>query len=285
MRMSQRILCWTLIAISTLSLSGNESEGAERGSPVVFFTLPADDSVFQVGEELTYNVSYASFNIGQVRIKLLDSFAKNNRTYFKAAAYIDSYKGVPFVKLHTVYESTIDQDVYSTSFEARQKQDDGWTAVDYRFDYPHHALYIERGAWKSGTIDSRDSLRLDTLSQDGLSLFYLARRYVLTPQKLNIPTVVNEKKGNTIINFTGERSDETIDAVDYPIDLVHFEGEAGFVGVFGLSGSFEGWFSNDAARVPVIAKMKVLLGNVRIELMKWKRAGWEPPRSSAGEQK
>jgi hypothetical protein len=106
----------------------------------------------------------------------------------------------------------------------------------------------------------------------------------MTPQKLNIPTVVNEKKGNTFINFTGERTDETIDAVDYPIDLIHFEGQAGFVGVAGLTGGFEGWFSNDAARVPVIAKMKVLLGNVRIELMKWKRAGWDPPRSNGAKR-
>ena len=28
----------------------------------------------------------------------------------------------------------------------------------------------------------------------------------------------------------------------------------------------------------VVAKMKVLIGNIRIELMKWKRAGWAPPR-------
>lgn len=282
MRMSQRILCWTLIAVSTLVLSGSRSEGAVGELSAFRLIIPSGDSVFQVGEELTYNVTYASFNIGQVRIKLLDSFTKNNRTYFKATAFIDSYKGVPFVNLHTIYENTIDQDVYSTWFEARQKQETGWTSIDYNFDYPHHALFIEKGVWKSGKIDSRDTLRVDTLCQDGLSLFFLARKEVLTPQKLNIPTVVNEKKGNTFINFTGERTDETIDAVDYPIDLVHFEGEAGFVGVFGLTGGFEGWFSNDAARVPVIAKMKVLLGNVRIELMKWKRAGWDPPRSSGG---
>jgi hypothetical protein len=77
--------------------------------------------------------------------------------------------------------------------------------------------------------------------------------------------------------------EEEVDAIKYPVDVVHFEGEAGFVGIFGLTGGFEGWFSNDAAQVPILARMKVILGSVKIELIKWKRAGWTPPR--AGENK
>jgi hypothetical protein len=139
-------------------------------------------------------------------------------------------------------------------------------------------MRIEQGSWENRKVFKRDSLQLDTLYQDGLSLFYMARVHVLTRQKMNIPTVVSEKTGTTFIDFRAERTHEDIDAVKYPVDLVRFEGEAGFVGIFGLTGAFEGWFSNDAARVPVIAKMKVLLGNVRLELMKWKRTGWSPPR-------
>jgi hypothetical protein len=66
--------------------------------------------------------------------------------------------------------------------------------------------------------------------------------------------------------------------VDYPVDVVHFDGNMDFVGIFGLTGGFEGWFSNDEARVPILAKMKVLIGSVTVELMKWTRPGWNPPR-------
>jgi hypothetical protein len=83
---------------------------------------------------------------------------------------------------------------------------------------------------------------------------------------------------HAVIDFDGARTKEEIEAVPYPVDVLHFEGEAKFVGVFGLTGGFEGWFSNDAARVPVLAKMKVLIGNIRIELVSWKRTGWTPPR-------
>jgi hypothetical protein len=139
-------------------------------------------------------------------------------------------------------------------------------------------MYIEAEVWKSGRVEKHDTLRIDTLYQDGLSLFFLARKNVMIRQHMSIPTVVSEKQGVTDIDFTTERTKEEIDAVKYPVDLIHFEGEAGFVGIFGLTGGFEGWFSNDAARVPIIAKMKVLIGNVRIELIEWKRTGWTPPR-------
>ena len=54
---------------------------------------------------------------------------------------------------------------------------------------------------------------------------------------------------------------------------------AGFIliQIFGLTGVFEGWFSDDAASVPISAKMHVLIGSVRIELLRWKRSNWTPP--------
>ncbi len=242
------------------------------------FFFSTTDSVFQVGEELTYNVSYASFDIGQVRITLVAKTTRDGKVYYKALTHIDSYKGVPFVNLHAIYEDSIHQQIYSTWFRSRHKNNDAWDYFTYTYSYPKHKMNIEQGKWPSMNVTKRDSLLLDTVYQDGLSLFYFARANILTKQKLNIPTLVNEKKGTTFIDFQANRAHEEIDAVDYPIDLVHFEGEAGFVGIFGLTGAFEGWFSNDAARVPVIAKMKVLIGNIRIELMKWKRTNWAPPR-------
>ena len=130
-----------------------------------------------------------------------------------------------------------------------------------------------------GAAPVDDTLKINAFYQDGMSLFYFARSEALKKQKMTVPTIVNEKLGTTDFDFVAERREIEIDAVDYPVDVVYFRGEAGFVGIFGLTGEFEGWFSNDDARVPVLAKMKVLIGSVRIELMQWKRDGWSPPRS------
>ena len=247
--------------------------------PIVF---SGSDSLFQIGEELTYNVSYSHIDIGQVRIKLIEKSTVSGRTSYKAMAYIDSYKGLPFVDLHAIYEDAFDASGYSVWFRSRLKEDEAWRSFVYQFDYGHHAMFIEQRMWGSDPVIGRDTLRLDTLYQDGLSLFYLARTLVMDRQHASIPVVVNERKGNTTIDFTVEHAEEEIDAVNYPVDVVHFTGEAGFVGILGLTGGFEGWFSNDAARVPIIAKMKVILGSVRIELMSWKREGWAPPRAKGG---
>ena len=236
------------------------------------------DSVFVVGEELTYNVSYASVDIGQVRIKVVDKVQRGGKTSYKTLAYIDSYRGVPFVNIHTTYESLISESLYSRWFQARVKDGSSWHRFVYNYDYPHGSVSIEQTDETSGRVEKRDTLHIESPYQDGLSMFYLARCRIQSSQPVNVPVVVNERKGSAFLDFKNERKNETIDAVDYPLNVTYFSGRADFVGIFGLTGEFEGWFSNDGARVPILAKMKVLLGNIRIELMKWKREGWSPPR-------
>jgi hypothetical protein len=90
---------------------------------------------------------------------------------------------------------------------------------------------------------------------------------------------VTEKQVVAQLDFARRQEKAEIDAVDYPVDVLHFDGRADFVGIFGLTGDFEGWFSNDNARVPILAKMHVIIGSVTIELMQWTRAGWTPPRA------
>jgi hypothetical protein len=96
---------------------------------------------------------------------------------------------------------------------------------------------------------------------------------------MNVPTFVNEKKVNTYINFMGKVGSTEIDAVKYPIRTVELGGTVDFVGIFGLTGGYQGWFSDDEAAIPIVARMKVILGSVYIELKKWNRPGWTPPRA------
>jgi hypothetical protein len=255
---------------------------ADSAPPAVEPGPSAGDSVFRVGEELTYNVTFGPVDIGQIRITLTGRHSSGRDSYYTGAAKIDSYKGVPFVNLHAVYEDHISDGIYSSWFHSRKKDGAVWVTHEYTYDYPRHRVMIAQGTAGSPHIDKRDTLRVDTLYQDGFSLFFLARTQLLSNRTMDLPTLVNERLGTTRIKFSPDRVAEKIGAVDYPVDLIHFEGNAGFVGVLGLSGDFEGWFSNDGARVPIIAKMKVLIGNVRIELMKWKRPGWEPPRAPEG---
>ncbi len=238
----------------------------------------AEAHVLQVGEDLVYNVRYGPFDLGSVRILTLKREEIPQHLVYYAKALINSYPKVPFVDLHATYESSIDTMMYSHQFIGRLKQDDWWSFSRYTFDYDRKRAFLEKGEHDT-IVSKRDTIVLDQVYEDGLSLFFTARQDLMSGQLKTIPTLINEQKVTTRINFSGKRDPVEVDAIDYPVDAVKFEGTADFVGIFGLTGDFEGWFSNDEARVPIMAKMKVILGSVTIELMQWKREGWVPPRA------
>jgi hypothetical protein len=233
---------------------------------------------FAVGEELVYNVRYAFLDLGQIKITTVGKRTADGKECVFTRALIDSYRGVPLVDLHAVFESTIDPLIYSRRFVGKIKQDDAWDFSRYRFDYDRKRVIIEMGG-KDTVVSRVDSVEVQAPHQDGLSLFYFARDGLMSGKEMNVPTLIKEKKGNTYLAFTGGRTSADIEAVEYPVDVLRFDGTMDFIGIFGLTGDFEGWFSNDDARVPIKAKMEVLIGSVTIELMSWKRPGWTPPRA------
>jgi len=238
---------------------------------------PPPDRVFVEGEELVYNVRYGFFDLGQVKIKILGSARSGSSLAYDGKGFIDSYPKVPFVDLHAIYESLIDSGMFSRRFVGKQKDNGEWDLSRYYFDYPENRVLIEVGNHDS-VITRRDTLPIATVYHDGLSLFFFARAKLYSGEKLNIPTLIKEQKVSTYIDFKGDHTSVDLDAVDYPVDVVHFDGNMDFIGIYGLTGGFEGWFSNDEARVPIQAKMKVIIGSVTMELMKWTRPGWNPPR-------
>jgi len=211
-----------------------------------------------------------------VRVRTFGKSSGPDGVTVEARADINSYPKVPFVDLHAVFESRIDTAVFSRWFYGKVKEDDRWDFSRYSFDYPRGKLKMEIGRFDT-VISSRETLSVSGPMQDGLSLFFFARDQLMSRKQVNVAAIVKEQKVNTVINFIGERTSVEIDAVDFPVDVLRFEGNAQFTGIFGLTGDFEGWFSNDDARVPILAKMKVILGSITIELMQWKRTGWAPP--------
>ena len=107
--------------------------------------------------------------------------------------------------------------------------------------------------------------------------FFLFAKIKVT-QKTIEETILIDFDNNEIEQLE-EKKPVEIDAVDYPIQSIYFKGKAHWEGVYGLTGEFEGWFSDDDARVPIKANMKILIDHVTIELIKWKRKDWTPPKA------
>lgn len=238
----------------------------------------SEGKFLRVGEEIVYLVKYLFFEIGEIRLKITDSYLENGDTIFKSVAYINSYEGVPFVNLHQIYESEFNTKQVPRKFKGTVLGDKDTSFTQYTFDKNHKSVNVYRGRLYPEETWVDSTAVLEQVHQDGLSIFYFARMRTGQDRSYNIPCFVNEKSEKTLINFYNESLPITINALDYEVDCVMLDGKTDFVSIFGLTGAFEGWFSNDSYAIPIIAKMKVIIGNITLELIEWNKEEWMPPK-------
>lgn len=251
------------------------------GLSVVFPTRSAAQDLIFPGEELTYRVSYLNITLGTIKSVVEGYTTRNGERVAKVKVFIKSSPNIPFVSLNSIYESWMDTSItFSRHFTANTEMDGGkWEFDQYVLDYPARSLVMDKFrdkqkvASKSYTIAKRYN--------DGSSLLFAARNLVSAKKTIRLPTLIMDDTVNTVVNFRGTKGTVEIDAVGYPVKTLYLDGVANWTGIYGLSGVFEGWFSDDVARVPIKAKMKVYVGSVTIELQSWKRGTWTPPRAGS----
>lgn len=271
--MKRLILVIILIPVC-LFLSGNSSVNKIKEYDFGFFS----DKKMQVGEELTYVVSYSFIKLGEIKLIVKDKKEVKGKVYYYTVAYINSYSSIPFVSLHQIYESRINTNYASESFRGIVKHDEYLTFTEYSFNYNNSRIKIKKGKVNPYQLWTDSTAVLSNQMQDGLSIFYYARMNLGTKKSVNVPCFVNEKYETTKINFYTDVQKANIDAVDYDISCLRLDGRMNFISIYGLTGYFEGWFSNDEASIPIVAKMNLFLGSVNLELKQWKREGWNPPK-------
>jgi hypothetical protein len=236
-------------------------------------------SIFQKGEELTYEVSYLTIKLGTIISRVVSIDTVKGKVFYRAECVMRTYKGVPLVSLWTRFQSTIDDRFGCVSFSAKEKIKDTLNKyINYTFPKNRDVVYVSERIGNKPVPRNYDTLKLEGKSwQDGLSLLFYARAFATQRFTSHVPVLIYRSRATTKIDFGVAGEEMEIDAVKYPINTVKLEGETGFTGILGLTGGFEGWFSKDAAAVPIYAKMHVIIGSVAVELIGWKRPGWTPP--------
>jgi hypothetical protein len=262
---------WALFVTALLLLPGK----LFSQNHLPHFTHPVSGKTIQLGEDFTYIVKYAFFNLGEVRIKVVDKELIKNIPVLKIVALMDSYEDLPFVKIHQVYESFIDSTFFPRKFVGTMNDVDT-TITIYEFN-SDSSVHILRGFRSSGKYFIDSIASVSQKLQDGLSILFFARVNFHSASEISIPCFVNENEEKADIKYYSESESVSIESVDYEIDCNRLEGETDFVSVYGLTGHFEGWFSNDKASVPIIAKLNVLIGSVTLELIDWNKNLWNPP--------
>lgn len=240
----------------------------------------AQSKVFSPGEYLEYDVSFFGVKLGKITIESESIINYKGKKVYKAKAEMKSNPGIPFVSLHAFFDSWMDTRLTNTyGFVGSTKGDEKiWEKETFYIEYDKNLITYEKQV--EGAVTETKPMSFDKKVVDGCALFFFARQFTDIKKSVKVPTIIGNSISYTHLNFHGTKSKITIPSVNYPVKTLFFDGRAEWEGIYGLKGLFKGWFSDDEARVPIKAQMNVYVGNVDIELVKWTRGEWLPPKAN-----
>ncbi len=224
---------------------------------------------WQVGEDLLYKVKYSFLTVGTLHFQILKRDTLHGRPVYLCRMHMKS-SGIPFINFDDVYESYIDEEVYSHRLESWEKQSDHILYTHYEMNYADRKIYMHmEKRFETDTVAILDSsVALTERVQDGLSLLFYARANVKKKQGEDVTVFSFNDYRKTFINFTGKL--EEVKSKGKDVMGYYLDGKMKFVGIAGLKEDFKGWFSPEPQHVPLHAKMKVIVGSVRLNLEEWK---------------
>lgn len=255
--------------------------------PILFFTWslifaqPEDkhnQRELRVGEVLVYSVNYSVLELGELKFKVISKDKVDGEVNYRTIVWIKSADWVPFVDIFEIYESKYNEKNFSEHFRATQYHYERARFTEYDFDYAEGDIKVKKGYLNPYEVLVDSTCDLNHSIQDGLSLFYFARLYDTKKDSVTTLVFENEKPRKIEINYKRESFPVEIPAIDYAIDCYYVYGKVGFTSIFGLTGKFSGWFTNDEQAVPIKAKLKVRIGSITAELKEWRKGQWKPPR-------
>jgi hypothetical protein len=241
---------------------------------------------FPQGREWHYSVRFGFIPLGTLVVGVGDpewlpledgSQQKAWRVYYK----IDSNPAYRWViDLHDRYESLIPEHcLHSEAFVTSSQEGENRYDMDYEFNY-------ESGKFRAtGYHDAGDifdiKFPLPRQLFDGLSILFAARRQVLEGRPAPILTVIDEEVHRTLIIDEGRTKTEIM-GIDRRVRRIR--GEAEYQGIAGLTGSFQGQFSDDLEALPLWANFQIAVGSVTLELVDIRLTkGYQPIRRNRTE--
>lgn len=238
----------------------------------------ADNRILEVGEELNYKVYYGFIKLGEVKFKI-SSYDASTKKY-TTTAELKNYEALPLIKINYFFESTMQSkgdSVYSVRFYSSEFKEKDINHIDYTFDYDKGIIIAKND--KNFRNEEKKEIKIDEKKrfQDGLSLFYNARIHSLINKNYIVPVYINSQESTVNYSFNMNKDVVSSDLKDYDMAAIKILGTAHFIGVFGLTGEFVSWLSDDNARVPLKAKFNVSIGSITLELTSYKKKNWTPP--------
>jgi len=224
------------------------------------------------GEVLRYKVKWLLVRLGTVTIHQIP--ADSGRMLVKMS--VQSAKGLPFIDVHFDNQTYVSERSQSLDEETILSGSDPSEKTVYWFDRrTEHIMMVDSLKDKQ---TRRDSLNWASECYDALGLLMYSRRFAASGTSTSLPTVNDYKIDQTDVSFTKGTEEIEVDAFDAPRRCHLVSGRALWVGksFAGMKGPFQGWFTDDAAAIPLRAKVGIFLGSIVLELESYERPALTP---------
>lgn len=219
-------------------------------------------------EVLTYEVKYSFFKLGEARIEVTDTLYRGEPAWH-IRGIITSAPGIPFVGREENHYNSIFRVIDGSPTELVYWKDDvddeEFSEDRYVFDYERQRVY----AFKRG--EPRDTLDLEQPATSGPLIFMFSRLIAGREADSRVFIYLDERKGTIDMKYSAGLESRSYKAFENPVEAFYADGYADINGPFGFRGDFEAWFADDALRIPLEARVKVWLGNVKVRLIDYKK--------------
>jgi hypothetical protein len=212
-------------------------------------TTPATSAVrfapvpFAVGEELVYRATFGGLPAGSARMRVDGIEVIRGRPAYHVLFSIDG--GILLFRVHDRYESWIDVETLASLRHVQQISEGRYKRSTTYEIYPERAAYQEG----NDTLQPSVSHPLD----DG-SFIYAARVAGVQPGEKRVDDRYFRPDRNPVVLTGLRREDVSVGAGTFPANVVRPAIHAN--GLFSEGGDAEVWFSDDAARYPLLVKTR-----------------------------
>ena len=222
----------------------------------IFTILPGQSAwPFQIGERLTYNVSFTGITAGQASLEVVNDTVVNN--YHQLHIRFNARTTFPVSSIYTI-DDQVDTWLDSKSLYTRKMtkkirernyKKDSHTIIDYD---------------QSIAITDGDTVIIDQFLRDSYSLFYFLRTIPLSIGETINFTAFNGKKVTPFQIITKTKESITTMAGTFPCLVIKPFREG--TTLLKNKGDMMIWFSDDENRFPIQIRIKLKYGSMLLKL-------------------
>lgn len=220
-----------------------------------------DNNAFKVGEKLTFEVNYGFITAGYAEYSIPKIVKIAGRDVYNVTFNVSSVPAFdPFYKVRDHYETFIDvEGIFPWRFEQHIRE--GGYSRDF-------SAFFDQRKGKAKT--SEGSYDIPKYVHDIVSALYLARTFdyskMKVGDKVHLENFYKDKTYPLAILYKGK---ETVSVSAGKFDCIILEPLVQEGGLFKSEGSIVVWLTDDALKIPVKVKTKVLVGSIDAELYRY----------------